>query len=52
VVNVGLTVSQMRQLTQVWPTAWTPTMPGVRARRSRGTWAPSPAADASAAVEL
>jgi hypothetical protein len=35
-----------------WPTAWTPTMPGVRARRWSGNWPPNPEADVSAPVEL
>jgi hypothetical protein len=35
-----------------WPTACTPTMPGVRARRWSGNWPPNPESDVSAPVEL
>jgi hypothetical protein len=51
-MNVGLTASQLRQLTQVLADRWTPTMPGVRARRWSGNWPPNPEADVSEPVEL
>ena len=52
-MNVGLTASQLRQLTQVLADRVDAlTMPGVRARRWSGNWPPNPESDVSAPVEL
>ena len=50
-MNVGLTASQLRQLTEYWPTVWAPRMPDARARRWSGNWPPHREDDVSAAAE-